>query len=284
MCDARVAPLLTLASLVSPPPQNLKSEAATLTQGDVDGEIVSVTVLRVGYVPPAMPTPVDDPMVVDVPGDTSLLMGNLKKQNEKAKASLGFTTKSMREVERMRKEKVYREASLKIVLPDRTSVNVVVKVGGGGTGGIVKSVIDEVVERTFVEGMWGQSYRMHVAPPRRNVVLSNTLKEEGLVPTGLVQFVFEGVEGGGAGWIREGVANGAAIVPAGRKIGEAKGGGMKGGEKPPPAKKEKKEVSEEDMMRKMMGKSKSLGGGGSGGGGGKGADGKAASVLKFLKK
>jgi hypothetical protein len=238
--------------------KKLKSQVADVVKGDVDGEIVSVSVMRVGAVMPVVDNNDDDDdcMIVDGDNDSSLIMNNLKKQNEKIKNSKGFTTRNMREVQRLKNNKVYKHASIKIILPDRTSVNVVIKVGTNSTAGVIRDVINDVISRTFIPELHNVTYRMYVTPPKRNIDLDATFKGEGLVPTSSVYFALDGYESGGADWILSTVENGIAVVPEGVKVGSgiekkavSNGSVLKavGAEKPA-----KKKETEEEMMKRMM--------------------------------
>jgi len=91
----------------------------------------------------------------------------------------------MRDVESLRRKKVYKTSKLRIIMGDRIVIMVEVENGADGTGGIVGGIIEEVKRRVMKDDVG--EVGIYVTPPRMEVELGKTLKENGLVPTGKVR-------------------------------------------------------------------------------------------------
>lgn len=121
--------------------------------------------------------------ILDAKGDGALLAAAAKKKIEERKkqAEGGFTTKSMREIERMKKAKVYSHAHLKIYFPDGARVDA--KFLPSESIANVK----EIILSTFLpEYSSVLQFDLFVTPPRRILIETKSLKEEGLVPAAKV--------------------------------------------------------------------------------------------------
>ena len=110
-------------------------------------------------------------------GDSSLIAGRMKRLEEerKKREEGGFTTKAMRDLERMKKAKVYSHAQIRINFMDGTHLHAKFlpreKV----------SAIRSVIHDSFQTGQ-SLDFYLYVAPPRRLLNDDKTLEEEELVP------------------------------------------------------------------------------------------------------
>jgi len=125
-------------------------------------------------------SPGDD--ILDGKGDSSLLAGLAKKKldERKKREEGGFQTKSMRELEKMQKAKVYSHAQLKINFPD--GVRIEAKFLPNET---IQSVKDLVLS-TFLPEYSISQFDVYISPPRRVLETNKSLKNEGLVPAAKV--------------------------------------------------------------------------------------------------
>ena len=85
----------------------------------------------------------------------------------------GFTTKAMRELEKLKQAKVYSHAKLRIQFPDGSALEA--KFLPKETLDVVKNLIGECL-------LLPLDFELYVAPPRRKLDFVKTLQEEGLVP------------------------------------------------------------------------------------------------------
>jgi len=108
-------------------------------------------------------------------GDSSLLMSKLKKQNDNEEK--GFTTKAMRDLEKLKKQKIYSHAQLRICFPDGSRIEA--KFLPTETISVVK----EQVRSAFVEELrQSLDFELYISPPKRTLDISKSLSDEGLVP------------------------------------------------------------------------------------------------------
>mmetsp|Transcript_30034 Transcript_30034/g.36624 ORF Transcript_30034/g.36624 Transcript_30034/m.36624 type:complete len:445 (+) Transcript_30034:152-1486(+) len=209
--------------------------------------------------------------------DGALLASRFKKQEEERqkRENGGFTTKAMRDLEKIKKQKVYSHTLLKINFP----------CGHVLTGKFlpreklitVKGVIRECLVHS--DGRW--DFDLYVVPPRRVLDGKKTLAEEDLVPAAKV-FVSWKEPGGpppGSRFLngvlfRNNGGDGAnQLFPDGQNVAEDKGD------------KKKKEAggakrNEEELINRMMGK----GGGGLKSTGKKKSGRKLGGMPKWFKK
>lgn len=110
------------------------------------------------------------------PSDAGLLAARQQRLDEerRKREEGGFTTKAMRDLEQMKKAKVYSHVQLRVQFRDGSAVHG--KFLPKETLGQVK----EVISSCFCVA--GLDFDLYVAPPRRLLKLENTLQEEGLVP------------------------------------------------------------------------------------------------------
>lgn len=116
-------------------------------------------------------------------GDSSLIAIQMKKREEerKKREEGGFTTKAMRDLEKMKKQKVYSHAQLRIYFPDGSRLE------AKFLPNECMSVVKKVVSSSFVPMMSSSTslelkFDLYVSPPRRILNDKKNLTEEGLVP------------------------------------------------------------------------------------------------------
>jgi len=112
-------------------------------------------------------------------GDASLLARHMKQreENRKKRDEGGFTTKAMRDLEKIKKSKVYSHAQIHVYFPDGT------KLSANFLPSESITVVKEVIISTFLPELQSQyQFDLYVSPPRRILTYSKKLIEEGLVP------------------------------------------------------------------------------------------------------
>ena len=253
-------------------------------------------------VPAPVPVPVPAPTPAPGGGDGSLLASRMRRMEEERRRREDgpLTTRAMRELESLKRARVYPHASLRIGFADGASVTA--RFLPTETVGTVASVVAERCLRPDLNPP-PPALDLYVAPPRRLLDPGATLDGEGLVPAARVHASWgaappawtAGRDGKRQpGWyLREELFASAAAAAAagaafpsselvaeegrsgGRKGGGA--GGRKGGGAGNAA-----EAREEAMMRRMMGGKKG-GGKKPGGGSGKAGPGGGGGRPKWFK-
>eukprot|EP00560_Eucampia_antarctica_P000395 CAMPEP_0197842500 /NCGR_PEP_ID=MMETSP1437-20131217/46774_1 /TAXON_ID=49252 ORGANISM="Eucampia antarctica, Strain CCMP1452" /NCGR_SAMPLE_ID=MMETSP1437 /ASSEMBLY_ACC=CAM_ASM_001096 /LENGTH=275 /DNA_ID=CAMNT_0043452383 /DNA_START=293 /DNA_END=1117 /DNA_ORIENTATION=- len=111
--------------------------------------------------------------------DASLIAIQMKQREEdrRKREDGGFTTKAMRDLERMKKMKVYSHVQLRIYFPDGSFLTA--QFLPRETIDDVKSVIASCF---LLELKRVLKFDLYASPPRRNLSGTQTLTEEGLVP------------------------------------------------------------------------------------------------------
>jgi hypothetical protein len=153
----------------------------------------------------------------------------------------GFTTKAMRDLQKLKQAKVYSHAKLRIQFPDGSALEA--KFLPKETLDVVKNLIDECL-------LVPLNFDLYVAPPRRKLDFSKTLQEEGLVPAAKCFVSWKGASPP-ANFLKEELFHSTApayptakpLVQEAKKEGEAK--------EDAPTK--KKPSREEAMLQRMMG-------------------------------
>eukprot|EP00804_Cyclotella_cryptica_P013564 CCRYP_012914-RA/>CCRYP_012914-RA protein AED:0.01 eAED:0.01 QI:1246/1/1/1/1/1/2/73/253 len=114
---------------------------------------------------------------VESKGDSSLVAARMKRMEEerKKREEGGFTTKAMRDLERMKKAKVYSHAQIRINFPDGTHLH------GKFLPSETISTVRAIIRSSFSTHCQSD-FDLYVAPPRRLLNDSKTLEEEELVP------------------------------------------------------------------------------------------------------
>lgn len=111
--------------------------------------------------------------------DGSLLAARMKRMEDerKKREEGGFTTKAMRDLESMKKAKVYSHAQIRINFPDGKHLHA--KFLPSENISSIRSVIKSACKPSLAVSL---DFDLYVAPPRRLLNDSNTLTEEELVP------------------------------------------------------------------------------------------------------
>jgi hypothetical protein len=115
------------------------------------------------------------------PSDGTLLANQFKKREEerRQREEGGFTTKAMRDLEKLKRQKVYSHAQLRVHFADGSSLEI--KFLPKETIKVVHAVIKDCL--LCPEKL---DFDLFVAPPRRKLKQDSTLEEEGLVPAAKV--------------------------------------------------------------------------------------------------
>jgi len=111
--------------------------------------------------------------------DGSLVAARMKRMEEerKKREEGGFTTKAMRDLERMKKAKVYSHAQIRVNFSDGTHLHA--KFFPREKVSVVRSVIKSAFKPSLAQSL---DFDIYVAPPRRLLNDTNTLEDEELVP------------------------------------------------------------------------------------------------------
>jgi len=197
--------------------------------------------------------------------DSSLVAARMKRMEEerKKREEGGFTTKAMRDLEKMKKAKVYSHAQIRVNFPDGTNLHA--KFLPREKVSSIRSVIKSAFQPSLVESL---DFDLYVAPPRRLLDNTKRLDEEELVPAAKIHVSWKVGGSPSDSYLRDelfsGGNNSAAAFPDAKPIVKqkpsmaasgAKGNGgtnNNGGGGP---------SKEELMMQKMLGKKPGLFGG-----------------------
>ena len=180
--------------------------------------------------------------------DSSLIADRLKRQQQERlqREQGGFTTKSMRDLEKMKKQKVYSHVTLTIQFPDGSKLQ----------GQFLPKTKMEAVCASLRQDCLihpEQDLDLYLTPPRR--LLTGSLQEEGLVPAAKVFCSWKTVPAAGP-FLRPELFSGTAVVfPSSQPI--AAENSKPAAAKPvaeAPKPKKKKESREDAMLRRMMGR------------------------------
>lgn len=112
------------------------------------------------------------------PSDGALLAARAKRQHEEhmKRENGGMTTKAMRDLERIKKQKVYTHVTLTIQFSDGC------KLTGKFLPKETVATVLAAVQKCLVQQPQARNFELYVTPPRRLLPLKSTLTEEGLVP------------------------------------------------------------------------------------------------------
>ena len=110
------------------------------------------------------------------PSDGSMLAKQLQKRelDRRQREEQGFTTKAMRDVEKLKKQKVYSHAQIRVQFSDGSVLEA--KFLPKETIAVIKAVVRESLLLSSFD------FDLYVAPPRRKLNETSTLEEQGLVP------------------------------------------------------------------------------------------------------
>ena len=111
--------------------------------------------------------------------DSSLVAARMKRMEEerKKREEGGFTTKAMRDLEKMKKAKVYSHAQIRVNFPDGSNLHA--KFLPREKVSSIRSVIKSAFQPSLVESL---DFDLYVAPPRRLLDNTKRLDEEELAP------------------------------------------------------------------------------------------------------
>lgn len=192
-------------------------------------------------------------------GDSSLIAARMKRMEEerKKREEGGFTTKAMRDLERMKKAKVYSHAQIRINFSDGTHLHA--KFLPREKVSAIRSVIESSFEPSIAHSL---DFDLYVAPPRRLLIDTKTLEEEELVPASKIHVSWKASGAPSGKFLRDELflaGGGTTAFPDAKPImkqaatEQKKGADSKkrGGNGP---------TKEELLMQRMLGKSSGLGG------------------------
>jgi len=130
-------------------------------------------------------------------GDGSLVAAQVRRKMEerKKREEGGFTTKAMRDLEKMKKQKVYSHAQLRIFFPDGTRIEA--KFLPNETIATVKLVVASTFHLSSDSNALTSSFDLYISPPRRILDERKTLKDEGLVPAAKIHVSWKAGSKGG---------------------------------------------------------------------------------------
>ncbi|KAL7541482.1 hypothetical protein ACHAXR_010961 [Thalassiosira sp. AJA248-18] len=111
--------------------------------------------------------------------DSSLVAARMKRMEEerKKREEGGFTTKAMRDLEKMKKAKVYSHAQIRVNFSDGTHLHA--KFLPREKVSAIRSVIKSAFQPSLAKSL---DFDLYVAPPRRLLNDTDTLEKEELVP------------------------------------------------------------------------------------------------------
>ncbi|KAL9188586.1 hypothetical protein ACHAXT_006964 [Thalassiosira profunda] len=191
--------------------------------------------------------------------DSSLVAARMKRMEEerKKREEGGFTTKAMRDLERMKKAKVYSHAQIRVNFSDGTHLHA--KFLPREKVAAVRSVIKSAFHPSLAESL---DFDLYVAPPRRLLNDAKTLSDEELVPAAKIHVSWKVGASPGGSYLRDelfsgGSNAGASAFPDAKPIVKEK--------RPPGAPKRKDtgdggggQSKEDILMQRMLGKKTGL--------------------------
>ena len=193
---------------------------------------------------------------VKTTGDGALFAERMKRQEEERKKKEGgLTTKAMRDLERMKKQKVYSHTQLRICFPDGCSLS----------ARFLPSekicTVKQLVQSAMTENFQAEPFDLYITPPRMVLNDMRSLADEQLVPAAKLHVSWKrssaATISGKVDCIR-GVyfrSNDTTVSYPGVKNVAEELAAAEAKNKPKLAKK----MNEDDMIRRMMGQSKSFG-------------------------
>jgi PUB domain len=127
-------------------------------------------------------------------GDGALLAARAQtlQAERQARETAGFTTKAMREVEQMKRARVYSHVQLcihvPVVVPENGNTTTLLQFSGKFLPReTIGHVMDALIQDCFLSSITRKDFELYITPPKR--ILSNfdqTLHQEGLVPAAKV--------------------------------------------------------------------------------------------------
>ncbi|CAJ1947103.1 unnamed protein product [Cylindrotheca closterium] len=115
--------------------------------------------------------------------DSALIASHIQKQQKRVQeeANRGFTTKAMRDLEKIKKQKVYSHTLLAITFPDGCSCK-----GQFLPAETVNSVMESIRHEVLTEGFQSEGFELYITPPRTKLLPHQTLTDLDLVPAAKV--------------------------------------------------------------------------------------------------
>ena len=110
------------------------------------------------------------------PSDGSILAKQFqqREQDRRKRDEQGFTTRAMRDLEKLKKQKVYSHAQIRVQFSDGSALEA--KFLPKEPISVIKAVVKDSLILPSLD------FDLYVAPPRRKLSEMSTLEEEGLVP------------------------------------------------------------------------------------------------------
>jgi hypothetical protein len=115
--------------------------------------------------------------------DSALLASHIQKQQKQRQedANRGFTTKAMRDLERLKKQKVYSHTLLAISFPDGCVCK-----GQFLPAETIRTVMESIQQDLLSSDKRQEKFELYMTPPRNKLLPHQTLQELGLVPAAKV--------------------------------------------------------------------------------------------------
>jgi hypothetical protein len=115
--------------------------------------------------------------------DSALLAGHIQRQQKKSQedANRGFTTKAMRDLERLKKQKVYSHTLLAISFPDGCVCK-----GQFLPTETIQTVMESIQQGLLSSDKRQERFELYMTPPRSKLLPPQTLQALGLVPAAKV--------------------------------------------------------------------------------------------------
>lgn len=216
------------------------------------------------------PVPTMDAGPVSTSGDGALLAHRAKRMDDerRKREEGGFTTKAMRDLEKMKKTKVFSHAQLRVCFPDGFSVS-----GNFYPNETIEEVRNLLRERVLTPSSPERAFDLYVTPPRRVLPPGSSVREEGLVPAARVFLSWKNGASPSSyhagAYLREDLlreepsSKGASSdFPNSKSVATtARPSGPTDGDAALATTATKPRTSEEDLMNRMMGRGSSLLGG-----------------------
>jgi len=115
--------------------------------------------------------------------DSALIASHIQKQQKsrQEEANRGFTTKAMRDLERMKKQKVYSHTLLAISFPDGSTCK-----GQFLPVENINTVMESIRQEVLVGDYQAEEFELYITPPRTKLLSHQTLADLDLVPAAKV--------------------------------------------------------------------------------------------------
>ena len=216
--------------------------------------------LRPGEVMNTTPTEEEEEVVTSSKEDSALIAGHIQKQQKRVQeeANRGFTTKAMRDLEKIKKQKVYSHTLLAISFPDGCTCK-----GQFLPAETVNAVMESIRQEVLTDAFCEEQFELYITPPRTELLPHQTLTELDLVPAAkvFVSWKTPAKFKGTLAYIKSDLFQSSAdalAMPAGVPVvgGEESAKPAATGSTAAPAVKKKKSKAERqaEMLKRMLGK------------------------------